>query len=202
MTEISTEVRRKRIVFPLLISLALLLSLSAMAQEIEVSGVVKEDDSSPLPGVSVLLKGTSTGTVTDINGRYTISAPSDAVLIFSFVGFKPAEVPVSGRSVIDLTMELDITALEEIVVVGYGEQKRSDLTGAIASVKSEDIKNLPVNSVAEAIQGRVAGVFVSASNGEPGSSPNIIIRGPGNLGGSRTALRSGRYAFFWNGFYL
>ena len=200
MIEISTVTNRFARAFILMTTLLILSCLPAMAQEIEVSGRVTEGAAAPLPGVSVLLKGTSTGTVTDIDGRYSLSVPANGVLVFSFVGFKTTEIPVSSRSSIDLNMELDIKALEEIVVVGYGEQKRSDLTGAIATVKSEDIKNLPVNSVADAIQGRVAGVYVTPSSGEPGSQPNITIRGPGNLNGVAPLYVVDGMPFFGTGF--
>ncbi|MDQ3395991.1 MAG: carboxypeptidase-like regulatory domain-containing protein, partial [Bacteroidota bacterium] len=145
--------------------------------------VITSEESSGLPGVNVLVKGTTSGTVTDVDGNYRIDVPQEAVLVFSSIGFIPEEAAVNGRSVINISLTADITTLSEVVVVGYGTQKRADLTGAISSVSSEEIKNLPVRSVAEAIQGKVAGVMVTQGGGNPRNGGNIIIRGPVNVNG-------------------
>ncbi|MBV6647353.1 MAG: TonB-dependent receptor [Cyclobacteriaceae bacterium] len=195
-------IKRKTMVLSLLSMLLALNSWSVIAQELRVSGtVIDQDQGTPLPGVTVLTKGSTVGTTTDVDGKYSIAlADENSVLVFSFIGFKTSEIQVAGRSVIDVSMALDITALEEVVVIGYGEQRRSDLTGAISSVKSEDIKNLPAATVADAIQGRVAGVFVTASDGAPGSQPNINIRGPGNLTGVQPLYVVDGMPFFGTGF--
>ncbi len=149
-----------------------------------VSGKVTDSSGSPLPGVTVVLKGTTGGTITEANGNYSLSnVPADAVLVFSFVGMKTQEVSVEGKSTINVRLLEETIGIEEVVAVGYGTQKKSDLTGSIVSVKSEDIKNLPVRSVTEALQGRVAGVMINKDSGKPGSSSEIIIRGVGSING-------------------
>ena len=144
--------------------------------------VTSEDDPGGLPGVNVLLKGSSTGSVTDIEGNYTLEVPGDnSVLVFSSVGYLQQEVTVGNQSVINLTLSIDITALEEIVVIGYGTQQKKDITGAVASVKSEDFNKGIVNSPGQLLQGKVAGVNVTSSSGAPGSGQRIIIRGQGSI---------------------
>ncbi|MEO9967271.1 MAG: TonB-dependent receptor [Reichenbachiella sp.] len=161
-----------------------LISFSAQAQNQVVSGkVTSATTGETLPGVSVLIKGTATGTVTNLDGDYKISVNSDDdVLVFSFIGMKAQEMSVGGRSTIDVGMLDDITALEEIVVVGYGSQKKSVLTAAISSVKAEDLANFSAGSVDQALQGRMAGVEIVPTSGSPGAGYNIKIRGAGSNG--------------------
>jgi len=162
---------------------------SVFGQQIRVAGVVTDaSDGSTLPGVSVVIKGTTQGTVTDINGRYEIMAASDAVLVFSFIGMETQEVPVQGRTMINVVLQTDIATLDEIVVVGYGTQIRSKLTGNIARVSSEVIENKPVTSVELALQGRAAGVFVESVTGKVSSSTRVRIRGASSLGASNEPL--------------
>jgi TonB-linked SusC/RagA family outer membrane protein len=152
--------------------------------DISVTGKVVDEKGDPLAGVNVIQKGTQRGTSTDEKGVYNIDiTDANAVLTFSFVGFTPQEVIVGRRSTIDVTLKVDDKSLEEVVVVGYGTQKRSDLTGSVSSVKAEDIKSLPVRSVNEALQGRAAGVQVTRNDGSPGASSDIVIRGVGSIGG-------------------
>ncbi|MFD2934259.1 TonB-dependent receptor [Spirosoma flavum] len=149
-----------------------------------VSGSVSDEAGAGLPGVSVVVKGTQRGTTTDANGQYRINLlTGDAVLVYSFVGYLSQEVTVGDRSELNVKLATDTKNLNEVVVVGYGTQKRSDLTGSISSVKSEDVRNLPVRSVNEALQGRAAGVQVTRNDGAPGSSSDIVIRGVGSIGG-------------------
>ncbi|UBM58668.1 TonB-dependent receptor [Marinilongibacter aquaticus] len=149
-----------------------------------VKGTVTDETGEALVGVNVVQKGTSKGTITDANGSYSLEIlNTSAPLVFSFVGYQPQEVEIGSRTIIDIVLKMDNKALEEVVVVGYGIQKRSDLTGAVSSVKAEEIKNLPVRSVNEALQGRAAGVQVTRSNGSPGASSDIVIRGAGSIGG-------------------
>ncbi|MFY0654584.1 MAG: TonB-dependent receptor, partial [Cyclobacteriaceae bacterium] len=145
-----------------------------------VTGKITDENSQGLPGASVVVSGTSKGTTTDLDGNYSLEAPSDATLTISFVGYKTLEIPVGGRSKIDIQMIVDAEQLEEIVVVGYGQQKRAEVTGAISSISSEDITAVPITSAEQALQGRAAGVSV-VSNGVPGSSPIIRIRGVGTM---------------------
>lgn len=167
--------------------LVALISFSAQAQNRTVTGkITSSTTGETLPGVSVLIKGTATGTVTNLEGAYTISVNSDSdVLVYSFIGMKPVEMTVGGRSTIDVSMEDDVTSLEEIVVVGYGEQKKSVLTAAISSVKAEDLANYSAGSVDQALQGRMSGVQITPSSGSPGSGFNIKIRGAGSNGSTQ-----------------
>ncbi len=153
-------------------------------QKKSISGKVTDSTGALLPGVSVVIKGTTNGTITDQNGKYQLANVADnAILSFSFVGMKTQDVAVSGLTTINITLIEESVGIEEVVAVGYGVQKKSDLTGSIASVKSDAIENLPVRSITEALQGRVAGVMVNKSSGKPGSSSEIIIRGVGSING-------------------
>lgn len=163
----------------------LLLSFSSFAQ-MTVSGTVTgEDGGEGLPGVTVLLQGTSTGTVTDINGTYRLSVPEDgATLVFSFVGYLSQEVPVNGRQKIDVTMKTDVQSLEEVVVVGYGTMERANVTGAISTVDVQEVTKASVPNVVEAMRGQVAGLQVVRTGGQPGSGVTFKIRGNNSLGAS------------------
>ncbi|MCR9015006.1 SusC/RagA family TonB-linked outer membrane protein [Aquiflexum gelatinilyticum] len=167
----------------LLILGSLLLPLSAMAQSFMVKGTVKSGDGTEtMPGVNVLIKGTTQGTATDIDGNFSIEVPSsDAVLVFSFIGFKQQEVRVGNMTTLSITMEPDMSNLSEVIVVGYGTQERAKVTGAISSVGSEAIRALPVPNLASAIQGRAAGVQVTNA-GAPGTDPIVRVRGIGTVG--------------------
>lgn len=148
------------------------------SQGFEVSGKVTSfEDGSGLPGVNIIEKGTSNGTVTDVEGNYTLAVADGATLVFSSVGFTREEVAVAGQSVINIQMMPDIQQLQELVVVGYGSVKKSDLTGSVVKVKEEDITALPVTNVLESLQGKVAGMDLTRSSGEAGSGLNIRIRG-------------------------
>lgn len=162
--------------------LLLVLTGSANAQDRTVSGKVSDDQGSGLPGVSVLIKGTTQGTTSDADGNYTLPAPADAVLSFSFIGFASQDVLVNNRTTVDVTMVPDISLLGEIVVVGYGEQKKANLTGSVASVDLDEVKNLPASNTASLLQGRMTGVTVSSFTGQPGNdNPEIRIRGIGTF---------------------
>jgi TonB-linked SusC/RagA family outer membrane protein len=174
-----------------LMYVALLIPVSvALAQDRNVTGrVTSQDDASGLPGVNVTLKGTTIGTVTDANGRYTISvAESSATLVFSFIGFKTQEVPVGNKAVIDVVMEADVTQLSEVVVTGYGVQEKRTLTGSISSVKGDVFQNLPIQSVDRGIQGRLAGVQIANASGAPGAALNVRVRGIGSINASNDPL--------------
>jgi TonB-linked SusC/RagA family outer membrane protein len=165
------------------ISLALLFSMNmANAQGRQVSGTVTDaENQEGLPGVNVLIEDTSIGTVTDLNGDYVIEVSSDDdVLVFSYVGYLTQEIVVGNRSVIDVALNQDIQALEEIVVIGYGEAKVKDLTSAISTVKTEELVKTPTGQAMQALQGKVAGVQV-VSAGAPGASPTVRIRGLGSF---------------------
>ncbi len=149
------------------------------SDEITVSGTVR-DEKGALPGVNVIVKNSSNGTTTDASGNYTILANRNETLVFSMVGFQTQEVVVTNPT-IDVLLSADTKQLEQVVVVGYGTQKRSDVTGAIASVSREDFNRGVVTNPGELMQGKLAGVSIAANSGEPGASQNIIIRGIGSL---------------------
>jgi TonB-linked SusC/RagA family outer membrane protein len=154
-------------------------------QERTITGTVtSEEDNFGLPGVSVIVKGTSVGTVTDIEGAYTLGVPNNSTLVFSYVGFVSEEVVVGNQSVVDIVLAPDLTQLEEIVVVGYGTVKKSDLTGSVASVKSEELTAYPALGTVQALQGRAAGVQITSNNGEPGSSFKVRVRGGTSINAS------------------
>ncbi len=142
-----------------------------------------------LPGVNILAKGTSTGTVTDINGNYRLSVEDDVTtLVFSSIGYESEEIQINGRAIINVSLSPDIKALQEVLVVGYGTQKKSDLTGSVASVSEEELTAYPASSAVQALQGRAAGVTVQSTNGEPGAGYKIRIRGGTSINASSDPL--------------
>lgn len=155
---------------------------SALAQDRTVSGKVTDEQGTPLTGVNVLLEGTNIGTITDIDGNYSISVSGENdVLIFSFIGFNTIKQEVGSRSVIDINLSEDVETLAEVVVVGYGTQIKQDITGNIAQIDGDAIENIPVPSFEQAIQGRAAGVFISSQNGKVGQGINLRIRGASSI---------------------
>jgi len=154
----------------------------AIAQQ-QVSGTVSDNsDGTPLPGVNILVKGTTTGAVTDLDGGYSLSvAGSNATLIFSFIGYQSQEVAVGNRSVVDISLEPDLSTLSEVVVVGYGTQREEAVTGSVASISGDVLRDIPSGNVTQALQGRVAGVELSQTSSRPGASMQIRIRGTRSL---------------------
>ncbi|MCE7054829.1 TonB-dependent receptor [Algoriphagus sp. AGSA1] len=146
-----------------------------------VSGTVTDETGSPLPGATVRIKGSLNGTVTDLDGKFSIEVGEDAILQISYVGYVLQEISVNGQTVINVQLQPDATQLDELVVVGYGTQKRSDVTGAIGSVKSEDFNRGVVSNPVDLLQGKIAGVNITSTSGEPGATQNVIIRGVGSL---------------------
>lgn len=165
----------------LLVLLAFALPLMAGAQNATVKGVVKDLSGLPLPGVNVVVAGTSNGTITDMDGKYQIQSPSDASLTFSFIGFNSQTIAVAGKTTIDVVLEEESLDLNEIVVVGYGQMKRSDVTGSVVSVSDEAIKQSVPTSVDQVLQGRAAGVQIQANSGTPGGNSSIRIRGTNSI---------------------
>lgn len=150
--------------------------------DVTVTGTVSEENGAPLPGVNVVVKGTTNGTVTDSQGKFALTVPSqESVLVFSFIGFVIQEIPVGGQTVVNVTLVADTQTLSEVVVVGYGTQEKKDVTGSISSVKGSDFANLPVSTPQQALQGRAAGVNVVRSGGAPGDAGTIRIRGTGTV---------------------
>lgn len=156
----------------------------------KITGKVSSEEGETLPGVSVVVKGTTQGTVTDIDGSYSISVPSDAsTLVFSFVGMNTQEVSINGKSVIDVQMSADIKQLSEVVIVGYGTQKKKDITSAVSTIDTDEIQNVPASySFDGAIQGKTAGLNVSSSSATPGSAINVNIRGVTSINASSQPL--------------
>ena len=156
-------------------------SVVSVAQPI--SGTVTDETGAPLPGATVIVKGTTNGTITDIDGKFVIDTDpdTDVILVVSYVGFYPKEVSVNGQSSIAIQLDLDVSQLNEIVVVGYGTQKRSDVTGSIASVNRENFNQGVVTNPGELMQGKLAGVNIVSNSGEPGAAQDVIIRGIGSL---------------------
>jgi TonB-linked SusC/RagA family outer membrane protein len=170
--------KKLSILFFLLLSVTLLYA----QQEIVVTGKVIDNTNLGLPGVTILEKGTQNGTITDVQGNYSISVPPQSTLVFSFVGFITQEIPVDGQTTINVQMKEDVVGLEEVVVVGYGEIKVKDLTSSISTVDAEEIARTPSSDAMQGLQGKVAGMQV-VSSGAPGSSPTIRVRGVGSYPG-------------------
>ncbi|HRI78580.1 MAG TPA: TonB-dependent receptor [Cyclobacteriaceae bacterium] len=179
---------RKR--FYLIALFSFLFAMEVAGQEIAITGkVVSQEDKEPMPGINIIIKGTSTGTATDVSGTYKINVPSpDAVLLFSFIGFESQEVRVGKRSVIDVVMLPDFKQLEEVVITGYKEENRKALPGAVAVVKSDKIQNVPIASFDQIMQGRVPGMMVTGGSGQPGTAASVTIRGIKSLSGSNGPL--------------
>jgi TonB-dependent starch-binding outer membrane protein SusC len=149
-----------------------------LQQQRTITGTILDENKSPMPGVNILVEGTTVGTITDINGKYSINVTSpNATLVITFIGYNEAKVPTAGKTTIDVSLEPSVESLEEVVVVGYGVTKKRDITGAITSVKSADLKNLTVTDAAHALQGKAAGVQIVNGSGAPGSTASIQIRG-------------------------
>ena len=159
------------------------LNIETTPQRIAVTGVVTSStDASPLIGVNILVKGSTIGTTTDIDGRYTIDTPTpNDTLVFSYIGYLTREVPVNGRSSIDIELELDQLQLDAVIVTGYATQRVRDLTGSVGIVPAEQIRELPVNGIEQAIQGRIAGVQVT-TDGAPGGNTSVRVRGYSTIG--------------------
>ena len=173
----------RRIIILFVCFLAVVNSTEAQNQTITIEGVVKEAaNGEPIPGVTIVEKNTTNGTVTDIDGNFNINVSSpNAVLLVSFIGFSTQEISVTNKSFIDVSLEEDISQLDEVVVVGYGTQKRSDITGSVASVPKDRLSNLPVTDITQAIQGTTAGLQVSQGSSVPGSTGGLQIRGVNSI---------------------
>lgn len=172
----------------LLVLVAVVFSITAYAQEKRVTGKVT-DETGPLPGVNVLVKGTTVGTSTDANGDFSITVYSDKdVLVFTFIGYVTVEEQVGAKTSLNISMTSDATQLTEVVVVGYGTQIKEDITGNIARVKGEELQNLPVPTFEQAVQGRAAGVFVETGNGKLGQGMKMRIRGASSVSAGNQPL--------------
>jgi len=172
--------RKNNIIFGLLLIWAICVGGATYAQTI--TGIIT-DSQGPLPGVSVIEKGTNNGTVTDFNGNYSIDlSDNNATLVLSYVGFETQEIPVAGKTSIDVNMQEAVSELDELIVVGYKSQKASTITGAVSSVNVEQLESRRVSNVTQALQGQVAGVTITQSTGAPGENVEVRIRGNGTIG--------------------
>ena len=153
----------------------------AFAQQVQVTGTVRDAAGEPIWGATVMAEGFTIGAMTDGDGAYSIEVPADAVLSFSFVGFAGQKIPVAGRSVIDVVLEEDTQMLDDVVVVAFGTTTKEAFTGSAATVKSDDITKSQQSNVAQSLAGKVAGVQLSNTSGQPGENPDIRIRGFSSL---------------------
>ncbi|EDM35630.1 putative outer membrane protein [Pedobacter sp. BAL39] len=174
--------------FSVLAFLCFLFTNVAFAQNVTIKGKVTDGgDNTPIPSVSIRVKGTTTGAQTDANGNYSISAAANATLVFTYIGYTTQEIPANNRTTINVALASSAQNLEQVVVVGYGTQRKLDVTGAVASVKGEDIGKQASQNAVSALQGKVAGVSI-ANSGTPGASPTITIRGTGTIYGNTAVL--------------
>jgi len=173
----------------ILLSLLMLCSSLTWAQK-SVSGIVIDNvDKTPLLGATLMIKGTTRGTVTDFDGHFTLSKVNkNAVLVVSYLGYTTQEVRINGRTNLMIALKNDANLLEDVVVVGYGSTKRSDLTGSVASVNADNLVQTATSNFDEALAGRVAGVEIGSSDGTPGEKQNIVIRGGNSITGDNTPL--------------
>ena len=161
-------------------------------QKLTISGKVTDSQTGEaLPGVNIVVKGITLGANTDIDGKYSITVPErDAVLVFSFIGYTSIEMPVAGKTVIDIALVSQLKNLDEVVVIGYGTQKKTTVTGSVSSVKGDQVAKIPVANITNSIAGNVAGVRMRPNGGQPGKdNPEIFIRGIGTTGCKWTISR-------------
>ncbi len=179
--------KKKLFLFVLLMTIGFQLVSS---QGSEIKGTVIESKTNlPLIGVNIIIKGTTSGTVSDLDGNFTLTVPNqDAILVFSFMGFKEQEIPVNGMSTINVSMEETIEMLDEVMVIAYGTTRKASFTGSAAVVSGGEINKIPVSSFEKALVGNVAGVQVSNTTGQPGSGTEIRIRGLGSFSASNEPL--------------
>ena len=183
---------RKHVLFSVMLLLGILgglvvcpvpaMASVAQSKTIKVGGQVVDQDGEPLIGVTVRVKESTTGTVTDIDGNFQIDAPANGILLVSYVGFKDREIAVNGRSVIgEIQLSPDDLTLDQVVVIGYGTQKKADLTGSVSIVNAEEMKRISNSNISTMLEGKVAGVQIT-SDGQPGADPTVRIRGIGSFG--------------------
>ena len=165
-----------------------LLSMAAMAQDVTITGTIREKDGALLPGANIVVKGTTRGTQSDVNGAYKLIVPANSTLIYSFVGKTPQEVVIGSRTSVDVTLEDDAKSLTEVVVIGYGTQRKKDLTGSVVAVTSKDFVQGQITNPEQLVAGKVAGVQITSNGGAPGSGSQIRIRGGSSLNANNDPL--------------
>ncbi|MGH2645526.1 MAG: TonB-dependent receptor plug domain-containing protein, partial [Chitinophagaceae bacterium] len=157
---------------------------NSQIEAVHVKGKVTDAHGNALPGVTIQVKGTTLGTVTDAEGIYAIDVPDDAVLVVSSIGYESQEVVVNGKANLNITLQASNAGLNELVVIGYGTQKKADITGAISSVSAASLKNTPVMNIEQAMEGRASGLTIAASSGQPGAASTVRIRGTTSINNS------------------
>jgi len=168
----------------LLIFLMSIISSDLISQHVSVSGVIKGSDGEKLPGVNIVEKGTQNGTISDQEGNFAITLSTiEPTLVISYVGYITQEIEISDRYELDIVLTEGLVNLDEVVVVGYGTAKKSDLTGSVSSVKPKDLNTAGVSNVAQMLQGRITGLYISSQNQNPGSIPEFILRGTSSFQG-------------------
>ncbi|HOI33109.1 MAG TPA: TonB-dependent receptor plug domain-containing protein, partial [Bacteroidales bacterium] len=185
-----------RLIFKILLLITVSLFIGAFtsvvqAQSRTISGKITDTNEESLPGVNIIIKGTTIGTTSDFDGNYLIDIPediADPILVFKYIGFLSQEVEVKNQTNISIVMESDVQLLDELVVVGYEIRKKADLTGAVTSIKLDEISSLPVSGVDQALQGRAAGINITSNTGMPGEGVRIRIRGVGSINSSNDPL--------------
>lgn len=160
----------------------------ALQEQVDITGKVTDKTGKPIPGATVLIEGSTTGTATDLEGNFSLDVPEGAVLVISFIGYQPQRVTVGSQSFITVILEEDMSSLDEVVVVGYGEQERRDITGAVSSLKASDFEGEAISSLSEGMQGKTAGVNISTASGAPGGNMIVRIRGNNSVLGSNDPL--------------
>ncbi len=193
MTKLSIK-RTKRNLRPagfhfLLIGFFLFLTSGVMAQTVNVSGkVTGASTGEGIPGANVVVKGTTVGTITDANGNFSLTAPSNGTLVITFIGFQSAEIAIAGRSIINVSLVEETIGLDEVVAIGYGVIKKRDLTGAVSSVKADDISKTTTSNAMQAMQARVPGLDIQQSNGQAGAGVSLNLRGNRSISASNSPL--------------
>ena len=173
----------------LLFLLVAMISLSVSAQNVTVKGTVKDKTGETVIGASVVQKGnTGNGTITDIDGNFTLSVPANSTLVISYVGMKTQEIALKGQTKINVVLDDDSQALDEVVVIGYGTVQKKDLTGSVASVSAKQLSAVPVSNASEALQGKMAGVQITQTEGSPDADIRIRVRGGGSLSQDNSPL--------------
>ncbi|MCK5464768.1 MAG: SusC/RagA family TonB-linked outer membrane protein, partial [Bacteroidales bacterium] len=171
-----------------LILILLAFSSLLFAQQRTISGTVLDENNESMIGVNIIISGTTTGTITDVDGNYTLTASADDQLVFSYVGYQEQIIPVGDQVRIDISMAPSYSSLDEVVVIGYGTVKRSDLTGSVASVNVDELAKEPVANISQALSGRATGVQVNMASGGPGAEPVVVIRGNNSLNAGNSPL--------------
>ncbi|HUX56921.1 MAG TPA: TonB-dependent receptor [Bacteroidales bacterium] len=174
----------------LILIILLVIPINTYAQGILVKGkVTSDEDGTPMPGINVVVKGTTIGAMTDVDGNYSINAPDgNGTLVFSFVGYIAEEIPIENKSLINVSLKVDITTLREVVVIGYGTQEKKDITGSVSQVKSQALESAPVYNLEQSLKARVSGIQVLQNSGSPGGRIEVRIRGGNSMVGSNDPL--------------